>query len=154
MPGTAVSVGVWLLLEYIGGHRFAPTMVTFPDGTDYGRLRPDQAEAFVSARQRGEIDLDHYRGRTCYAGVEQVADYFLRRQTGQKRLTHFHHRETQKLSQNRWRVQFVAPATAKTYRIVLAEESEPRHVYASCDKQQTKAVPQYRVVNYRTEGDS
>ncbi len=76
-----------LQTTHLGGHRFAATMLTLPDGISYGRLQPDEAEALIAATRRGEYhELASVRGRTAYASEAQAADVALRAQLGERRL--------------------------------------------------------------------
>jgi hypothetical protein len=68
--------------SHIGGDRFAGNLVCLPDGAYYGRVDPADAARVVSLHERGEIDLEHYRGRCCYPPVVQAAEHFLRREQG------------------------------------------------------------------------
>jgi Sucrase/ferredoxin-like len=68
--------------SHFGGERFAGNIVCFPHGLYFGRVDPAGAGAVVDAYRRGEIDLDHYRGRAGDPFVVQAAEYFLRRDTG------------------------------------------------------------------------
>lgn len=67
--------------SHIGGDRFAANLVCFPHGIYYGRVAPDDAVALMSAYARGELSLDHYRGRCCYPFPLQAAEYFVRSET-------------------------------------------------------------------------
>lgn len=63
------NVRVWQS-SHFGGHRFAPTILDFPDGRCYGRLTP---ETFISILTRqGDIQLlrNVYRGWGILAGSE------------------------------------------------------------------------------------
>jgi hypothetical protein len=68
--------------SHIGGDRFAGNVVCFPHGVYLGRVRPDQAAAIVADYEAGLIDLDHYRGRSCYDFATQAAEEFIRRRHG------------------------------------------------------------------------
>ncbi len=50
--------------SHIGGHRFAPVMLTLPAGTVHGRLTVDQAQEVINRADRGDVLLDSYRGRS------------------------------------------------------------------------------------------
>lgn len=68
---------------HIGGHRFAPTLVCLPESVTYGWLDLEDAEPLIHAHQRGDLyRLDRYRGRSTYAAPVQVAEAFLREETG------------------------------------------------------------------------
>jgi hypothetical protein len=64
---------------HVGGDRFAGNLVCFPHGLYFGRVTPGDAEAVTSAYGAGVIDLDFYRGRSCYPPAVQAAEYFVRR---------------------------------------------------------------------------
>lgn len=73
---------------HLGGHRFAATMLVLPDGVSYGRVLETEASAITSAHGRGELyDLDRLRGRTTYAPAVQAADYWIRKQLSESRLS-------------------------------------------------------------------
>jgi hypothetical protein len=61
-----------------GGHRFAGNVLVLPGGIQLGRVDPDEAPALVARALAGRIELDRYRGRTCYERRVQVAEHALR----------------------------------------------------------------------------
>ena len=64
---------------HLGGHRFAPTAVVLPDGSQYGWLSPGDAPGlWTAARQKQIFRLDRYRGCTAYARPVQAAAIALR----------------------------------------------------------------------------
>ena len=71
--------------SHIGGDRFAPNVVVLPQGAFFGRLRADDAGEVMQRFLAGEIDLDHYRGRSGLGFAIQAAEYFLRRELGETR---------------------------------------------------------------------
>ncbi len=77
----ALGDRVWEV-SHIGGDRFAPNVVCLPAGVYLGRVEPDEAVAVVGRFDRGEVDLDRYRGRCAYDFATQAADAFLRQHTG------------------------------------------------------------------------
>jgi hypothetical protein len=68
--------------SHIGGDRFAGNLVCFPHGIYFGRVAPEEGIAIADGYARGIIDLDHYRGRSCYAFAVQAAEHFLRLREG------------------------------------------------------------------------
>jgi hypothetical protein len=74
---TIAGESVWQT-THIAGHRFAATMLCFPHGLCYGRLRADDAKAVVESYHSGQILLDKFRGRSCYSPLAQAAEYYLR----------------------------------------------------------------------------
>jgi hypothetical protein len=68
--------------SHVGGDRFAPNVVVLPFGAFFGRLPVEAAPSILSAYLGGTIDLDHYRGRSCFAFSVQAAEHHLRRNLG------------------------------------------------------------------------
>lgn len=69
--------------SHLGGHRFAPTALVLPVGVALGRLTADLARDALDAAASGllapsSLDERHFRGRTCLAPGEQVADAAVR----------------------------------------------------------------------------
>jgi hypothetical protein len=69
-------------VSHIGGDRFAGNVVAFPHGLYIGRLEPDAAVLAARSYEDGRIDLEHYRGRSCYAFAVQAVEAFVRRRAG------------------------------------------------------------------------
>ena len=68
--------------SHTGGDRFAANLVCFPHGLYFGRLSGDAGVAAADAYERGRIDFQHYRGRSCYGFATQAAESLLRQRTG------------------------------------------------------------------------
>lgn len=64
---------------HVGGDRFAGNLVCFPHGLFYGRVSPEDGLAVAESYTRGEIALDHYRGRSAYSPAVQAAEERIRR---------------------------------------------------------------------------
>jgi hypothetical protein len=64
---------------HVGGDRFAGNLLCLPHGMYFGRVEPDAAPAVASAYAKGLVDLEHYRGRSCYSPTVQAAEFYLRR---------------------------------------------------------------------------
>lgn len=73
--------------SHLGGHRFAPTALVLPHGTQYGWLEPDDTSALIAAhRQRQLYDLGRVRGRVDCSRPVQAACLALRRRWGLHRV--------------------------------------------------------------------
>jgi hypothetical protein len=72
---------VWVS-SHQGGHRFAPNLLVLPSGLQFGRVEPGDSLYLAARALAGRIDLQHYRGRTCYGGPVQAAELAVRRQAG------------------------------------------------------------------------
>lgn len=67
---------------HIGGDRFAGNLVCFPHGLYFGRVTPAEATEVAAAYTRGEISLEHYRGRSAFPPAVQAAEEQVRRRYG------------------------------------------------------------------------
>jgi hypothetical protein len=65
-----------------GGHRFAPNVLVLPAGLQFGRVDPALAPFLVARALAGKVELEHYRGRTCYDGPVQAAELAVRVEAG------------------------------------------------------------------------
>lgn len=68
--------GTWET-THLGGHRFSATLLALPSGLVLGRLAPADAVEVCRAVERGEVPLDHCRGRAGTAPEEQVRELHL-----------------------------------------------------------------------------
>ena len=66
--------------SHIGGDRFAANIVCLPTGVYFGRVSPEGAPKLLEDFTKGLIDLDRYRGRSCFPPLVQAAETFARRE--------------------------------------------------------------------------
>lgn len=69
-------------VSHIGGDRYAGNVLVLPDGLYYGRMEPPDAVPLAVAHARGELLLDHLRGRCAVPFAVQAAEIYLRRAHG------------------------------------------------------------------------
>jgi hypothetical protein len=81
LHSTARRGWVWQS-SHVGGDRFAGNLVVLPEGLYFGRVAPADAVRVAESYAAGRIDLDTYRGRSCYPFPEQAAELRVRRDTG------------------------------------------------------------------------
>lgn len=81
LAATMPDETLWISSHH-GGHRFAPNILVLPAGLQFGRVEPDAAAALVARALGGKIELDRYRGRTCYEPLVQAAEHAVRTTTG------------------------------------------------------------------------
>lgn len=72
---------LWISSHH-GGHRFSANVLVLPDALQLGRVEPEEATRIVSSALEGTIELDRYRGRTCYEASVQAAEHAVRVSTG------------------------------------------------------------------------
>ncbi|MFO7679031.1 MAG: sucrase ferredoxin [Chloroflexota bacterium] len=139
VAGTAV----WQT-THLGGHRFAPTLVTFPAGISYGRVTLNDVPGFLAAQQNEQLFLPCLRGRVNYDAVTQAAEYYLCQHLNQTGLTAFEHLRTIPGQANDWVVQFRHPDAGQIFQIDIIEE-RTGPVFPSCGVLEPKTVPYYRL---------
>jgi hypothetical protein len=123
--------------SHVGGHRFAPNLLILPHGLMYARLGTQTARDIVAGYQRGEIELDHLRGRAAYPQPAQAAEVLLRRETGLVRLDAFQMDSAQEKTTGVWEVIFLNSEQSEKYDLTVRVEKTSQGIYESCqsDKQ-------------------
>ncbi len=64
-------------VTHLGGHRFAPNLLTLPDACLYGRVAVEELDDFLAATEQGKVAFANLRGRTCYPPAVQAAEALL-----------------------------------------------------------------------------
>ncbi|MBK8903037.1 MAG: hypothetical protein IPM53_17745 [Anaerolineaceae bacterium] len=134
--------GLWET-THLGGHRFAATLLTLPDGVNYGRLTPQDVPQLLAYLQNHTLWLEKLRGRVCYEPVVQVAEQYLRQETAEWHLDALQHTATKTLAEGVWQVQFQARDGQR--HTVTVKAAEPLVTYPSSGSLVPKNVPQFRV---------
>lgn len=68
-----VGERVWQT-THVGGHRFAPNVLTLPRAALYGRVQPGDVDAFVDAIEHDKLAPKWLRGRTHHRAEVQAAE--------------------------------------------------------------------------------
>jgi hypothetical protein len=130
-----VGARAWQV-THLGGHRFAPNLLTLPDACLYGRVGADDLDTFLAHTEQRECAFPHLRGRTCYTPVVQAAEALL----GRDGLRLLHVEEMGDVT----RVRFVAGTETIAIDVRKAERAE--QVLKSCgDESQAEVYPYLRV---------
>lgn len=146
---------VWQV-SHIGGHRFAATMICFPQAIVYGQLDPFNAEEVYMNHQAGYMLTYKYRGRSAYGQHGLTVDATRATQTAD-----YHIREAAKLyaiddlalesclaqSDTSWQITFV-DKKGKSYQ-TLIEMSQSEPVMTSCESD-AEPLPIYTVKDFAT----
>lgn len=136
--------------SHVGGHRFAANMVCFPYGIYFGRLRPDEALPFIVGLQNGQIDLNHYRGRSYYPPPAQAGEYFLRKETGETYISAFRLINCNEMTPGRWKIGFLSVAENLEYALEIITETSSRSIFESCSSVDTTTFLTYRLDRMNT----
>jgi hypothetical protein len=68
--------------SHVGGDRFAGNVVCLPEGVYYGRVAAGDALTLLEDHLARRVQLDLYRGRSCYAFRVQAAERAVREASG------------------------------------------------------------------------
>ncbi len=142
-----VGDAVWQC-THLGGHRFAPTLVTLPDGTFYGRLAPADVNSFVRSQELGEFYLSHLRGRCCFDKVAQAAEQFLHQETGLLTRSGYYHLSTKRRGKMLWSVDFYESIGGDVHQLSIRQELSGTERLVSCSPPKSKPVPQFQMISY------
>jgi hypothetical protein len=120
--------------SHVGGDRFAGNLVCLPEGLYFGRVARPEVDAILAAYRSGRIDLDHYRGRSCYPFPVQAAELAVRRELGLTGFWDLRLRRVQREADG-WSVELAADVSGLTARVeVTVERGEP--AYLTCNARQ------------------
>jgi hypothetical protein len=133
---------------HLGGHRYAPTLVTFPDGAFYGRLRPSDLAPLVQAQTEKALYLSHLRGRCCYDDVVQAAESFLRQETGFAERNAYRLLDVLPIDETLWTVRLGVPATGETHRLTVSRKLSDSSRLVSCSPPKSKPIVQFQLVSH------
>ena len=139
-----VGEGAWES-THMGGHRFAANLLHLPYGVLYGRVEATEIPTIMDATRHNQVNLEHYRGRTCYDEAAQAADFYLRQATGTLELDAFRLHSVQETATDEWIVRFLSSETGEEHRIRLAVEKTGIQIYQSCRPDKLAPVTRYRL---------
>ena len=129
----AQGVDAWQT-SHLGGHRFAACALWLPDGLMYGRLRAEDAGAFVAARGAGQIgDLGLFRGCCEQDRPTQAAEIFLRTRLGEQGADAIDWLGTTAESESAWEARFRTGVDDHVVRVRLEHAGGARPV--SCGEE-------------------
>ena len=119
-------------VTHLGGHRFAPNVLTLPDACLYGRVHAGGVDEFLSLTESGAVDFSRLRGRTCYPSVVQAGEACIGRQG--MRLLHVDGND------DHASIQFADDASRVT--VTVGRSEQPVQVTKSCgDTEPTEVFP-------------
>jgi hypothetical protein len=145
----AKSAGVSALqASHVGGCRFAPNVLCLPAGLLYGYVSEDEVTAIVRGHESGQIHLDRYRGRTCYAKPAQVAEFFLRRETGVLGYRDIACRDWTETSPGQWLTRFCI-CDGEEFEVIHRRAGEPLLVMHKCGSTEPRYHHQHECLGVR-----
>jgi hypothetical protein len=129
--------------SHVGGDRFAANVVVFPYGLYYGRVTPEDVPELVRLSKARQIWLPGYRGRSCWPRAVQVAEYFLRRETGETRIDAFRPVEVGGST-----VTFASKGDGIRHRVTFAVRPAAHRQRLTCDADEESPVSRYDLLSF------
>jgi hypothetical protein len=121
---------VWQV-SHVGGDRFAGNLVCLPEGLYFGRVGLGEVDAVLGGYLAGRIELEHYRGRSCYSFPVQAAEIEVRRATGLVGFDDVRLVERKRAGPDAWSVRLLAEASGDVHEVdVVVELGE--ETYLTC----------------------
>ena len=134
---------------HLGGHRFAANLLHLPYGICYGRVRNFGVHKLIEDSIDRLIDLEHYRGRSCYSKDVQAADYFIRKNTGINEISAFRINNLKSPDKENSIIEFKSELDEKSHCVHVRKDKEAFMNYTSCKDQEKSPVAQYRLIEYK-----
>lgn len=114
---------------HVGGDRFAANIVCLPSGVYLGRVEPEEAADVLAQVRNGLLPLENYRGRSCYQPLVQAAEWFARRELGERRIFGLRLAADERLGENERRVTFdVEGGSAVTVTVARTRSDAPQQL--------------------------
>jgi hypothetical protein len=137
--------------SHVGGDRFASNVISFPSGVYYGHVDDTDARAIIDAETRGEIYLDRYRGRTCFGTHGQIAEYFVRRESGIRGVEALNRNWVRPTGDRTvWTGLFSSAREEKQHVVKFEQQKAPFRALLTCHATEEKSPLEYRLVEYFT----
>lgn len=135
--------------SHIGGDRFAANLVCLPHGLYFGRVGRDDAASIADDYATGSIDLDHYRGRSCYHFAVQAAECFLRRERGLRGIDDLRLVDHAHAAGGQTHTRFTGPRDLQyVVRVRTAVSPDPRRL--TCRNEREERPPVFELLEIST----
>lgn len=134
---------------HLGGHRFAANILCLPHGIYFGRVREENVGSLINDFKNHFVNLENYRGRSCYSNETQAAEYFLRIETGTKEITAFRLKEMKNNDLDRTMIEFLSLYSGKTHIVHIQRDKNEMSNYTSCKDKDKSPIAQYRLIEHK-----
>lgn len=135
--------------SHVGGDRFAANVICFPHGLFYAHTTEESARHIVSEYRAGRVVIDKFRGRACYLGFTQAAEFFARDETGLTGLDALRFRSAAPEGPSAWRVRFVEESARRAHELLVASRKSEFRNFPTCHAEEERHVPQFALEDYR-----
>jgi hypothetical protein len=127
-------------VSHVGGDRFAGNVVCLPEGLYFGRVGPAEISRVLDSYLRGRIELDLYRGRSCYPFAVQAAELEVRERTGLVGANDLRLLGGRREGPGSWRVRLLAEVAGEEYDVAVTAEAWGDETFLTCRAAVAKRV--------------
>ena len=120
---------------HVGGDRFAGNVVCLPEGLYFGRVGEEDVAPLLASYLEGEIDMEHYRGRSAYTFAVQAAERLVRETAGLRGIDAVALGSV-RASDSGWTIEVTTPD--QTYEVDVVSELSEEPIFLTC----SAATPQ------------
>jgi hypothetical protein len=117
---------------HVGGDRFAGNLVCLPEGLYFGRVQRPDVWSLLDEYLAGRIELDHYRGRSCYPFAVQAAERRVREETGLAGVDDLVLESCTREAESAWSVRFRVAESGAVHELEVAAERAQDATYLTC----------------------
>jgi hypothetical protein len=135
--------------SHVGGDRFAANVISFPHGLFYAHATQESARRIVSEYRAGRVVPEKFRGRACYLGFTQAAEFFARAESGLREIDALRFLSSAHEGASVWRVRFVEEGAGRTHELLVASRASEFQNFITCHSEDERAVPQFALEEYR-----
>jgi hypothetical protein len=135
--------------SHVGGDRFAGNVVCLPEGLYFGRVGRVDVGQLLAAYLEGRIELERYRGRSCYPFPVQAAELEVRRRAGLDGLFDLVVARHERIADGRWRIEVHAEVAGERFEVDVAVELAPAE-YLTCRATEPRPARRYAALSCRT----
>lgn len=135
--------------SHVGGDRFAANVVCFPHGLFYAHTTEESARRIISEYRAGRVVLEKFRGRACYLGFTQAAEFFARTESGLTDLEALRFRSSAPEGPSVWRVRFVEEKARRVHELSVARRASEFQNFITCHAEEARPVPQFVLEDYK-----
>jgi hypothetical protein len=136
--------------SHIGGDRFAGNLVCLPHGIYYGRVEPQEAPGIAEEYRRGRVDLERFRGRSCFPFWVQAAEAFLRTDRGLSGVDDLLLASARRTAVDQGEVRFVE-RSGVGYVVEVATGRAARARRLTCHSEREERPPTFRVLRIASD---
>ena len=137
---------------HVGGDRFAGNLVCFPEGLYFGRVERPDVWSLLDEYLARRIELEHYRGRSCYPFPVQAAERRVREETGLVGIDDLRLELARRTGEAAWSARFLASSGGR-HEVEVASELAADPTYLTCSSPRLERPRRYVATAYRAHPD-